>query len=130
MSSSPALHPIERTILLALAVNDSSGDSLATITGLSIDQVRRGIEWLKFKDLVLIDQSTVIRVELGPEGKAALAKGLPERRLVHGLMQGKTTIEEILASGAIKNDEVNAAIAGARRNQWIQLVEGKMNATE
>ena len=129
MSSAPALHPIERTILRALAVNDSSVNSLTTITGLSIDQVRRGIEWLRFKDLVLINQSTAIRVELGPEGKAALTKGMPERRLVHALLQGKTTIEEVLASGAIKNDEVNAAIAGARRNQWIQLFEGRMSAT-
>jgi phenylalanyl-tRNA synthetase alpha chain len=35
----------------------------------------------------------------------------------------------VLAAGAIKNEEINAAIAGARRNQWIQLEEGTMLAT-
>jgi phenylalanyl-tRNA synthetase alpha chain len=35
----------------------------------------------------------------------------------------------VLASGDIKNEEINAAIAGARRNEWIQLVEGKMVPT-
>ena len=55
--------------------------------------------------------------------------GLPERRLVNTLKEGKLTIAEVLASGAIKNEEINAAIAGARRNQWIQLVEGKMVPT-
>jgi phenylalanyl-tRNA synthetase alpha chain len=35
----------------------------------------------------------------------------------------------VLASGAIKNEEINAAIAGARRNEWIQLIQGKMVPT-
>jgi phenylalanyl-tRNA synthetase alpha chain len=35
----------------------------------------------------------------------------------------------VLASGAIKNEEINAAIAGARRNQWIQLIDGKIIPT-
>jgi phenylalanyl-tRNA synthetase alpha chain len=60
---------------------------------------------------------------------AASQKGLPERRLVNSLKEGKVTISEVLASGAIKNEEINPAIAGARRNQWIQLVEGKMVLT-
>jgi phenylalanyl-tRNA synthetase alpha chain len=49
--------------------------------------------------------------------------------LVNSLKEGKVTISEVLASGDIKNEEINAAIAGARRNQWIQLVEGKMVPT-
>ena len=129
MSGAPALHPIERSMLKALASNDSKADSLAASTGLSIDQVRRGIEWLKFKNLVSISESSTSKVYRASEGMAAAANGLPERRLVNAVKEGKTTIEEILASGAIKNEEVNAAIAGARRNQWIQLVEGKMAAT-
>lgn len=130
MSSAPALHPIERSILRALANSDSRAvDSLVVSTGLSIDQVRRGIEWLKFKNLISVDESSTPKVHLASEGMAAAATGLPERRLVNAVKQGKTTIGEVLASGAIKNEEVNAAIAGARRNQWIQLVEGKMTAT-
>jgi phenylalanyl-tRNA synthetase alpha chain len=129
MSSAPALHPIERSILRALANNDLNADSLAASTGLSIDQVRRGIEWLKFKNLVSISESSTLRVYLGSEGTAAVANGLPERRLVNAVKEGRSTIGEILAGGAIKNEEVNAAIAGARRNQWIQLVEGRMTVT-
>lgn len=96
---------------------------------MSIDQVRRGIEWLKFKNLISIKESSTSKVYLASEGIAAAANGLPERRLVNAVKEGKTTIQEILAGGAIKDEEVNAAIAGARRNQWIQLVEGKMSAT-
>jgi phenylalanyl-tRNA synthetase alpha chain len=127
----PALHPIERSILNSLSNNDHVGArSLSSSTGLSIDQIRRGIEWLKFKNLISIEESSTQRVSLAAEGMAALQKGLPERRLLNSLKEGKVTISEVLASGAIKNEEINAAIAGARRNQWIQLIEGKMVPTQ
>ncbi len=129
-SAPPTLHPIERSILNSLSNNDHVGaHSLAASTGLSIDQIRRGIEWLKFKNLISIEESSTQRVFVASEGMEAAKKGLPERRLVNSLKEGKVTISEVLASGAIKNEEINAAIAGARRNQWIQLVEGKMVPT-
>ena len=131
MSFAPeAFHPIERSILNSLSNNDRVGaHSLAASTGLSIDQIRRGIEWLKFKNLISIEESSTQRVFVASEGVEAAKKGLPERRLVNSLKEGKATISGVLASGAIKNEEINAAIAGARRNQWIQLVEGKMMPT-
>lgn len=130
MSSAPTLHPIERSILRALANNDAiSIEILAGMTNLEVDQVRRGIEWLKFKNLISINESSTSRVFLALEGSTTRISRLPERRLVNAVKEGKTTIGEVLAGGAIKNEEVNAAIAGARRNQWIQLVEGKMIAT-
>src|ERR671916_377132 len=132
MSSTPptTFHPIERSILNSLSNNDHVGaHSLAANAGLSIDQIRRGIEWLKFKNLISIKESSTQRVFVASEGMAAANNGLPERRLVNSLEEGKHTIPEVLASGAIKNEEINAAIAGARRNHWIQLLEGKMVPT-
>jgi phenylalanyl-tRNA synthetase alpha chain len=130
MSSAPALHPIERSILKILDKHDlQTPANLSERTGLDIDQVRRGIEWLKFKNLISIEESSRSTIQLASEGKAAAVNGLPERRLANAVKQGKSTIGEIVASGTIKNDEINAAIAGARRNQWIQLAEGKMQAT-
>lgn len=130
MSSAPALHPIERSILKALSDKDHIQAELLTIgTGLSIDQIRRGIEWLKFKNLISINESSTTKLYLASEGAIAAKSGLPERRLVNAVKEGKNTIEQVLASGAVKNEEVNAAIAGARRNGWIQLVEGKMVVT-
>ena len=131
MSRGPAFHPIEQSILRSLSDNDYVRvDSLVASTGLSIDQIRRGVEWLKFKNLVSIKESSTQRVILASEGLIAAKNGLPERRLVNSLKEGKQTIAEVLASDAIKNDEINAAIAGARRNQWVQLVEGKMTPTQ
>jgi phenylalanyl-tRNA synthetase alpha chain len=130
MSSAPAFHPIERSILNSLSNNDHvRAESLVVSTGLSIDQIRRGIEWLKFKNLISIKESSIHRVFLASGGMAAAKNGLPERRLLNSLKEGNVTIAEVLASGAIKNEEINAAIAGARRNHWIQLVQGKMVPT-
>jgi len=129
MSSASTLHPIERSILKVLANKESDPDSLSSNTDLSIDQVRRGIEWLKFKNLISINERSTLKLYLASEGTAAIASGMPERRLANAVKEGMTTIEGILANGVIKNEELNAAIAGARRNQWIQLVDGKLIAT-
>ena len=62
MSNSIKLHPIERSLLQILATNQQiSTERIAHISNLSIDQVRRGIEWLKFKNLIsLTDKSITI----------------------------------------------------------------------
>ena len=130
MSRGPAFHPIEQSILRSLSNNDHVRfNSLVASTGLSIDQIRRGVEWLKFKNLVSIKESTTQRVFLASRGITAAKNGLPERRLINSLKEDKFTIAEVIAGGAITNEEINAAIAGARRNQWIQLIEGKMLPT-
>ncbi|MCI0558869.1 MAG: phenylalanine--tRNA ligase subunit alpha [Nitrososphaera sp.] len=127
----PALHAIERAILKALSnVQQISINMLTDTTGLGKDQVRRGIEWLKFKNLISLDESSTNFVSLGPAGQDAAKSGLPERRLVNAIKEGKKTLAEILASGRLKKDETNAAVAAAKRNKWIEFVDGgKMEVT-
>ncbi len=130
MTSVQALHPIERSILNSLSSsNNIPVGSLVANTGLPVDQIRRGTEWLKFKGLIVIEQISTQRVFITSEGMEAAKNGLPERRLVNSLKGGNVTLAQVLASGAIKNEEINAAIAGARRNQWIQLIDGKILST-
>src|SRR5207247_1747688 len=82
--------------------------------------------WLKFKNLVSVSETSTSTISLGPLGHKAARSGLPERRLVKAIKEGNSTMAEVLASGMLDNDEINAAISGARRNHWIQLTEGKM----
>ena len=125
MSDASTLHPIERALLKALAGGQSIRDDLlASVTGLAIDQVRRGIEWLKFKNLITISESARSKIHLTSEGTSASQSGLPERKLVNAIKEGKDTVAAVVSNGVLKNDEVNAAIAGAKRNQWIQFIEG------
>ncbi|OLC79967.1 MAG: phenylalanine--tRNA ligase subunit alpha [Thaumarchaeota archaeon 13_1_40CM_3_50_5] len=130
-SNAATLHPIEKSLLKALPSDGTSitVDRLAERASLSIDQTRRGIEWLKFKNLVSVSETSTSTISLGPLGHKAARSGLPERRLVKAIKEGNSTMAEVLASGMLDNDEINAAISGARRNHWIQLTEGKMVAT-
>jgi phenylalanyl-tRNA synthetase alpha chain len=125
-----ALHPIERTLLRALSTAQTGSIAeLARTTQLDIDQVRRGIEWLKFKNMVSVVESSTITASLSELGMTAAESGLPERRLIEALGSSPATMGEIVESGKLPRDEANAAIAAAKRNRWIQFAQGgKMSA--
>ncbi len=69
MNRGPAFHPIEQSILRSLSdIDHVRVDSLVASTGLSMDQIRRGVEWLKFKNLISIKESSTQRVILASGG--------------------------------------------------------------
>src|SRR5919197_538201 len=118
------LHPIEISLLRAL-VNNRDGMSimkLANTTVMSVDQIRRGIEWLKFKTLISLNERSAVIISLGANGQKALIEGLPERKLVKAIKKGKKSLEEISEFNLLKRDELNAAIAAAKRNKWIEFI--------
>jgi phenylalanyl-tRNA synthetase alpha chain len=118
------LHPIEKSLLERLASSDRmSVEKLAETSDLTIDQVRRGIEWLKFKKLVSSADRSFTVVSLGSGGFKAAKEGLPERRLVNAIKKGSKTVVSVLKSGLLKSDEINAAIAVAKRNRWIEFTQ-------
>jgi phenylalanyl-tRNA synthetase alpha chain len=124
VDDSPELHPIEKLLLERLADRDPIPiEKLVETSGLSVDQVRRGIEWLKFKKLIASIDKLYTVISLGSNGFEACKKGLPERRLVNAIKNGNNSVESVLKSGFLKPDEINAAIAIAKRNHWIQFTQ-------
>jgi phenylalanyl-tRNA synthetase alpha chain len=125
---SQVLHPIEIKILKVLQEKQNlTPEEISQKTDLSIDQVRRGIEWLKFKDLVSVNESEKNLVSLGKRGSDALEKGLPERQLVNYLRSVfgfSCDINE--AKNKIQN-EFSAAIANAKKNGWIEIHDNRIN---
>jgi phenylalanyl-tRNA synthetase alpha chain len=122
MSNNSELHPIEKSLLRALVPNGHmSIEKLIEAANLSTDQVRRGIEWLKFKGLISSNDKSFTVISLGSRGQERLKEGLPERRLVNAVKEGNKTLTSILKNGLLKSDEINAAIAVAKRNRWIDL---------
>lgn len=88
------LHKIEKKILLTLVKHNKMDiEKLATIANLSLDNVRRGIEWLKYKGIVLVSiqkESIIQPISKAPEltsldDKSAVTDHLtlPERRIIH-----------------------------------------------
>ncbi|MFQ5940751.1 MAG: phenylalanine--tRNA ligase subunit alpha [Nitrososphaerales archaeon] len=125
------LHPIERKIIKALANGTLTLDDLTQRTGLKVDQVRRGIEWLKFKKLINYSEKVSIYLSLGTAGKEAVQSGTPERILVNSCLSlGKVaTILDVKERSGLDGLEFSAAISNAIAKGWIKLVGDKLDAT-
>ncbi len=124
---SQILHPIELKLLKSLLEKQNlSPEELCEKTGLTIDQVRRGIEWLKFKNLVQVNESEKNFLTLGKSGNEALEKGFPERQLVNYLkILFGFSCEISEAQNQLKN-EFSPAIANAKKNGWIEIYKDRI----
>ena len=117
---SHVLHDIEKQIIKALQSDpDLTEDEISQETKLSMDQIRRGVEWLRQKKLADVSESVNISLSLGKNGLEALKNGLPERRLVTLVQDGPKTFDEIRSG--LQGLDFNAAIAHAKKNDWINI---------
>src|ERR687889_1806862 len=131
MSSSSKLHPIERSLLRVLATNEQiSVERIAHITNLSIDQVRRGIEWLKFKNLISFTDKSFTIILPGSDMEGIGVNELPERKLVKIIKEkGKKNLEtgehyisikDLFKEGFFFANDTSSAFRHALRNKWIE----------
>ena len=124
---SQVLHPIEQKILKTLLDRKNlTPEELATVTKLSLDQIRRGIEWLKFKNLASVVESEKNLVTLGKRGTEASEKGFPERQLINHLRSlDGYSFEMNYVKNLLKN-EFGPAIANAKKNGWVEIHENRI----
>ncbi|MDR3782029.1 MAG: hypothetical protein P4K92_01780, partial [Candidatus Nitrosotalea sp.] len=124
---SQVLHPIEQKLLKTLlAKQNLSPEELHEISKLSIDQVRRGIEWLKFKNLVSVVDIEKNFVTLGKRGTEAVAKGFPERQLINHLRTLQGFSCEMNDVKSLLQNEFGPAIANAKKNSWVEIHENRI----
>ena len=118
---STSLHPIEAKIL-SLLRNESQRNrewvdfaSLVEKTELKPDQVRRAIEWLTSRQLVVEDRQTV-------ETLASAGEDPPELKLIETLKQaGKPQPMDDLRGLFSSNEEFSAALGRARSSRWVEF---------
>jgi phenylalanyl-tRNA synthetase alpha chain len=125
-----SLHPIEKKILLVLK---SAGKWIKEIelvneTGLTMDQIRRGVEWLKYKKLIEISDLSDIKISVHPKLIEIYNCILPERKLVNIVSSGKDKLSDIINSRIFNNNEkeVFGAIRYSKNNKWIQIDENRV----
>ncbi len=128
-----ALHDIERRIILALGERREwvGLDELSKHTGLNMDQIRRGVEWLRYKGIISMRESTVKLIGIGREGLKILESNLPEVRLVDAVMSmgGEgvgVSLRDVRKVADLTDDEFNAAIRYAREKGLITISDGKV----
>ncbi len=115
---SQVFHEIEKKIIASLKDNPKQTmEKLEQTTGLSSDQIRRGVEWLRLKELANISESSTVMFSLGKNGLEAFEKGLPERRLLELLKDEPKKLQELQKElGSI----FGPAMGLARKNNWIE----------
>jgi len=116
---SQVFHEIEKKIIASLRDNPKqSPESLEKSTQLSPDQIRRGIEWLKLKNLAIVTESKSSILSLGKNGLESFAKGLPERRLLDLLNAGPRKLPDLQKElGFVFGPSMGLA----RKNNWIEV---------
>ena len=125
---SQVLHPIELKIVNFLKDKENSTpEELEKFTDLNIDQIRRGIEWLRLKNFAKVVDIEKSLISLGPNGKIALEKGLPERKLCNLLLESPLPLDDLKKK--LSPPEFNAAIANARKKNWIKISNSLVSLT-
>jgi phenylalanyl-tRNA synthetase alpha chain len=110
------LHPLERKVVPFLKNNISIKD-LAKKAGMQEVEVMRAAQWLENKKVLDIKKSSEEMVSLGDNGKLALKKGLPERRMLKQLEKGAVEMRSI----DLEKGELNIAIGELRKRAAINM---------
>jgi len=115
---SQVFHDIEKKIIASLKENPiQTPETLEKSTQLLPDQIRRGIEWLKLKNLAIVDESKSSTMSLGKNGLDSFEKGLPERRLLNLVKNGPRKLSDLQKElGFI----FGPAMGLCRKNNWIE----------
>ena len=116
---SQVFHDIEKKIITSLKENPiQTPETLEKSTQLLPDQIRRGIEWLKLKNLAIVDESkSQVLISLGKNGLDSFEKGLPERRLLNLVKNGPRKLSDLQKElGFI----FGPAMGLCRKNNWIE----------
>jgi len=114
---SQVFHEIEKKIIRLLKENPKlTPEKIVESSGLSPDQVRRGIEWLKLKNIADVQESTETYIRLGKNGLAAISYGLAERQLVNLLKDKPRKLQELKKELKFL---FGPAMGIARKNNWI-----------
>ena len=117
---SQVLHDIEKKIIDSLQKkSDQTPEQLSESTELSIDQVRRGIEWLRLKEFAKVNESSKVTISLGKNGVDSFKNGLPERKLMDLIKDGSKSFEQVRET--LSGAGFNAAIANAKKNGWVKI---------
>ena len=125
---SQVLHDIEKKIIDSLQKkSDQTPEQLSESTELSIDQIRRGIEWLRLKEFAKVNESSRVTISLGKNGIDSFKNGLPERKLMDLIKDGSKSFEEVRKT--LSGAGFNAAIANAKKNGWVNIEKTDSGST-
>jgi phenylalanyl-tRNA synthetase alpha chain len=111
-----SLHPYERRVL-PLLKDYSTLKDLVSHSGLQHVEVMRALQWLSNKKVLTIKDDKKELIDLDSNGKKYLVEGLPERRLLRELKNGKLKLSKIKT---VTKDELNICIGTLKKKNAIK----------
>jgi phenylalanyl-tRNA synthetase alpha chain len=95
-------------------------------TGMGPSTVMRAVLGLVERGYLSVGEERSFLLSLTPEGRRYAAEGLPERRMLEGMGEGKR-VEELLSSGS--KEEATIALGWLRRKGLAEVVGGEVRPT-
>ncbi len=124
MTPANHLHPHEKKIIAALRqMKHATAAEVAQQTGLPEAAVHKAGLWAAVKGLLRHEDTTATTITRTPEGDQYLRDGLPEKRLLLLLAQGRTL-------GDLKGTvELTIGLGWAKKNKWVEVRGEKLTIT-
>ncbi|MDD5417807.1 MAG: phenylalanine--tRNA ligase subunit alpha [Candidatus Nanoarchaeia archaeon] len=124
-----SLHIIERKIIKALGkLGKADVNAVSKETGLNDSQTRRGVEWLRNKEIAEVSQHTKEFVKLEKNGFRYAKEGMPEKRFINSLVR-PLMLNEIREKVKLDKDELNYCIGNLKKKAYISFEQGKIKLT-
>jgi len=119
-----SLSPNERKVLPYL---NNGFDEICEKSGLDEVSVKRALEYLQNKKLMVLYIQNKKAVELGVNGALYKKTGLPERRLLNLLSEKRVLgLEDAKKQASLSDDEFKASLGVLKKKALIEMKNGKI----
>ena len=119
-----SLSDIEKELLKVLSEKEQTVEELSELAEINPDSVRRASAWLSDKEFAKINETKTTKLVLSEEGKKAIEKGLPERRLLNVIAEkGKLSFSEAEKEAELSKQEFNVALGLNKRKAFIIILK-------
>jgi len=118
------LHEHEKIIIKALLDGEQTVEKLAEATGLKKDSIEKASLWSKAKGVVKQREDVSEFLEMTEEGRRYLEEGLPEKKLIKHINEGKESLDSLK-----KTELFNLGLQWAKFNNWISIEGDEVELT-
>lgn len=117
------LSPIERKILPSLGAGLSNTDEISQKAGIDVSSVQRALQFLANKNVVELSTNVQKSIDLDANGLEYKRKGLPERRLLDSVIDGKLSFEDAKKKASLSDKEFMIALGVLKSKALVKVVE-------
>jgi len=123
----------QKTLLALQKLSSKAGIAqIIEVSGLAHAAVMRAALTLAEKQLVTVHEQKMKLIKLSEEGRQHAQKGLPERRLINGVIAlgGKAKVEEAASEAHLEEGFVSIGLGWLHRKGWASLDKRQTLRTE